>query len=289
MTGKIIDSSAPVALALILPIALVLVVLYTAWPFILLVIALIIGWKIWENYQWQKLSQKVNPFFNKLVRENQGCLTFTDLATEPDLDLSPRVAKQYLEKKAEEYGAQRQQIENKGTVYYFLTASALGSMFEDSEPPTNSDSEELTPQISKSSIADLEPSATQPLASEIAQLVDLETDRNVIGSGESEKLSHQSPDNLATSEEPDSEQKGSIASQYSSESSQPESTSEHSEQISDRSLIQAELAKRLALNSSTVGRRKSDPDFPEWSKSKDPESIAWKYVPETKVFVPADI
>ncbi|MEL7523868.1 MAG: hypothetical protein AAGJ80_19980, partial [Cyanobacteria bacterium J06553_1] len=55
-----------------------------------------------------------------------------------------------------------------------------------------------------------------------------------------------------------------------------------------QSLIQAELAKRLDLNSSTVGRRKSDPDFPLWSMSKDPEGIAWKYDPDTKLYV-ADV
>jgi hypothetical protein len=37
-----------------------------------------------------------------------------------------------------------------------------------------------------------------------------------------------------------------------------------------------------------VGRRKSGPDFPEWSQSKDPEGIAWKYVSETQMFVPVD-
>ena len=293
MTGKIIDSGAPVALALIVPIALVLVVLYTAWPFILLVIALMIGWKIWENYQWQKLSQKVNPFFNQLVKENQGCLTQTDLSIKANL--SPAVAKQFLEKKSEEYGAQRQHFNNKGTVYYFLTASAIGSMFEDSETLTNSESEELKLQTSKSSKFDLEES--QPLASEIAQLVNLESDPNFTKEQESQQFSHQSVDNLAASEKLDPEQKESIASQYSSvsdldsssESSEPESSSENFARITHQSLIQAELAKRLALNSSTVGRRKSDPDFPEWSKSKDPESIAWKYVPNTKMFVPVDI
>jgi hypothetical protein len=58
--------------------------------------------------------------------------------------------------------------------------------------------------------------------------------------------------------------------------------------IPENALIQAELAKRLDLNSSTVGRRKSDPDFPEWSQSKDPEGKAWAYVPETKLFIPVE-
>jgi hypothetical protein len=52
------------------------------------------------------------------------------------------------------------------------------------------------------------------------------------------------------------------------------------------SLIQLELARRLDVHSSTVGKRKSDPDFSEWSKSKDPEGIAWKYSRKSKMFNP---
>jgi hypothetical protein len=55
-----------------------------------------------------------------------------------------------------------------------------------------------------------------------------------------------------------------------------------------QSLIQAELAKRLDVHSSTVGKRKSDPDFSEWSQSRDPEGMAWVYSAETKEFVPVE-
>ena len=54
------------------------------------------------------------------------------------------------------------------------------------------------------------------------------------------------------------------------------------------SLIQVDLAKRLDTTPSTVGRRKTDPSFPEWSQSKDPEGIAWKYLRKSRVFVPVD-
>jgi hypothetical protein len=59
-------------------------------------------------------------------------------------------------------------------------------------------------------------------------------------------------------------------------------------QQDSQSLIQAELAKRLDVHSSTVGKRKSDPDFSEWSQSRDPEGIAWKYSPENKEFLPLE-
>ncbi|SRR5579883_1189883 len=54
------------------------------------------------------------------------------------------------------------------------------------------------------------------------------------------------------------------------------------------SLIQSELAKRLNVYSSTVYKRRDDPDFPEWSRSKDPDGIAWTYSKKTKEFFPRD-
>jgi hypothetical protein len=60
------------------------------------------------------------------------------------------------------------------------------------------------------------------------------------------------------------------------------------EQKASQSLIQAELAKRLDVHSSTVGKRKSDPDFAEWSQSRDPEGIAWEYSSDTKEFFPVE-
>lgn len=48
-------------------------------------------------------------------------------------------------------------------------------------------------------------------------------------------------------------------------------------------LNQADLAKRLNSNPSTLGRhqKKGDEHFSQWSKAKDPEKLAWKYS-ETK-------
>ncbi len=281
MTGKIIDSGAPVALVLILPIALVLVVLFTAWPVLLLLIALGIGWKIWDNYQWQKLSQKVNPCFYQLIKDNQGCLTPMDLSLKANLN--GRVAKQFLERKSEEYGGQRQEIEEKGTVYYFLTAGALGSIFEDSEPLTEQESEELAPQTTHqlaTSTSKVAQQLHQSSASEIAQLGELEETNSL--------------ENQVKVEEALTSSEGDLAKEAVEESLTSPQDSFGQVSVLDKqekahlSLIQAELAKRLDVNSSTVGRRKSDPDFAEWSKSKDPEAIAWKYMPDTKVFVSID-
>jgi hypothetical protein len=54
------------------------------------------------------------------------------------------------------------------------------------------------------------------------------------------------------------------------------------------SLIQSELAKRLNVYSSTVYKRRNDPEFAEWSRSKDPDGIAWSYSEKTKEFFPLE-
>ncbi len=54
------------------------------------------------------------------------------------------------------------------------------------------------------------------------------------------------------------------------------------------SLIQSELAKRLNVYSSTVYKRRNDPDFNEWSRNRDPDGIAWVYSPRSKEFFPED-
>ncbi|NER31772.1 MAG: hypothetical protein F6J89_30220, partial [Symploca sp. SIO1C4] len=111
MTGKVIDSSANRILILILPIAFLIVVLVKAWPFLLALLLISISWIVWQQYQWKQWSQKVNPFFNQLIKENQGCLTPLDLSVKANL--SGAAAKRYLEKRAEEFGAQRRVYEDK--------------------------------------------------------------------------------------------------------------------------------------------------------------------------------
>lgn len=52
------------------------------------------------------------------------------------------------------------------------------------------------------------------------------------------------------------------------------------------SLTQVELAKRLNVHPTTVSKWKTKPGFPEWSRDKDPEAIAWNYDTATKRFAP---
>lgn len=46
----------------------------------------------------------------------------------------------------------------------------------------------------------------------------------------------------------------------------------------------SQLARRLNISKSVVSRRKTKPDFKEWSKSKDPEGTTWSYDAERQIF-----
>ncbi|NEQ55322.1 MAG: hypothetical protein F6K11_35265 [Leptolyngbya sp. SIO3F4] len=52
------------------------------------------------------------------------------------------------------------------------------------------------------------------------------------------------------------------------------------------SLTQAELARRLSLSSSSVGRKKFSPDFAQWSQARDPQGWVWSYDVTQKRFHP---
>ena len=226
MTGKVLVNNTPGLLILIIPLAFVIVILYSAWPLLIALAVLAIALNVWQRYQWKQWSQKINPFFNELIRENQGCITAMDLSVKANLN--GRDAQNFLAKKAEEYGAQRKDYRDKGTVYYFLTASALGSIFADSEPIWELDNEG-------------ESSANKVAATTISS----------------------SSQNTASLPNTNTNQGLSSA------------------------LIQGELAQRLNVHTATVGKRKMNPDFPEWTQKKDPDGIAWQYIPEEKTFTPA--
>jgi hypothetical protein len=266
MTGKVLDNGSA-GLVLILPLAIAFVVLYKLWPFLLLLAALIIAFKIWQNYQWQKWCREINPYFNQLIKENRGYLTPVDLSVKANL--TARAAKVFLSRKSDEYGTQPKTLKDKGVVYYFPTASALGSILDDSEPEAINSYQLAAKESNRLSVRG------------IAQLAKQEQNQ---GNKETSKSVESSPVAQLTQEESAEE-----TATLEAESETRDSMTEEAISIdAGQSLIQAELAKRLDLNSSTVGRRKSDPDFEEWSQSKDPEGIAWRYESETKMFVAVD-
>ena len=251
MTGQVLDRNPNRILVLIIPVAFAIVIICQLWPVLLGLAISIISWKVWQNYQWRKWSEQVNPYFNNLVKENRGYLTPLDLSLKANL--SARAAKAFLERKSAEYGTSPTQVEDKGVVYYFPTASALGRIFDDSEPFGDFEEEDTLDDASQVS------SSTSSTAQE------------------SNTVSFKEITQLAKQEQ------------------QPESTTETSSTKTETvkkvdPINQAELAKRLDVNSSTVGRNKvkSEADFAMWSQSKDPEGIAWKYLEQSNEFVPLE-
>lgn len=232
MTGKVINSGATGFLVLIIPIALTAVVVATAWPILLALLLIIIIWQIAQQWRWQRFVKQVNPTFNQLIQENNGCLTPVDLAMKANIEGNQ--AKKFLEYKATEFSAKSREIPNQGQVYYFLTASAVQNFFEEPESLEEVEEEEETPVTSLSSAQQAR--ETNPISS------------------------------------PAEAQTATLTQQEEDASS----------------LIQAEMARRLNVHSSTVGRRKSDPDFSEWSRQRDPEHISWQYSPETNLFYPLE-
>lgn len=278
MTGKVIDSSPSSLLILIIPIAFLIVLLFKAWPALLALLIFSIILKLWQQYQWKRWSQKVNPYFNELIKENQGCLTPLDLSIKANLTGSD--ARRYLEKKVEEFGARRQVYEDKGTVYYFLTASALGSIFDESEPLLNLEGESLDTTDQGLMESPLMPETPTQSPSGFSDAQDRDDDQAIASS-------NFSTTEIASALEPMPQSDDSDPTALPDEES--DDLWEHSERQPDsKALIQAELAKRLDVHSSTVGKRKSDPDFSEWSQSRDPEGIAWEYSPITKEFLPME-
>jgi hypothetical protein len=54
-------------------------------------------------------------------------------------------------------------------------------------------------------------------------------------------------------------------------------------------LTQNQLAQRFNLSPTTISRKKASSDFVTWSKTKDPQGIAWNYSAATQRFYPEDL
>ena len=260
MTGKVIDSGANSILLVLLPLALMTIVLFVFWPVIVGIFIFALGYKIWQRYHFKQLSEQINPIFNQLIQAHQGCLTVVDLTTKTDLNA--KTARWYLEQKTLEYGAVKRLYENKGIVYYFLTANALGSIFDDSEPDDDID---LAPE-SNLSTSFSNPTTVVESVTNIPEASKSST-TTVIPLQAFPPVSSLSPIPNPTEE--------SLANSSTVEI-----------ETNNNAVTQSELAKRLEVHPSTVGKRKSEADFPLWSQSRDPDGLSWNYDEVSKLFIP---
>jgi hypothetical protein len=250
MSEKTIESSGKGFLVLLLPISFLIVFLISTWRILLAIALLVIGLNVWQRYQWQNWCQEVNPMFSLMIREGQGRITPMDLAIRGNF--SGTTAKRYLDTKASEFGANILSEDN-GEVYYFLTSVTLGSMLDSSEP---------LKELPDQQVARFAPAllvAPPPL--EQAEVLQVTTEEHLLQEVATDSV---------------------IPPQHQ------ETTIPLEEQFLFGSLIQSELAKRLSVYSSTVFKRRDDPDFPEWTRSRDPDGIAWKYSRKTREFFPLE-
>ena len=251
MSEKTIESYGKGFLVLILPISVGIIFFVNTWRIWIVLAALLIGLKLFQSYRWQQWCTKVNPTFHQLVESNQGRITPMDLAIKGNFPGAK--AKRYLDTKAGEFGARIIKIEDGNQVYHFITAKTLGSLLDSSEPEPE---EVLTPALmSATSMPILTAPEPQLEASHIANVTDETISEEV----------HTEPEHLTNEEKKPLEK-----------------------QLLFGSLIQSELAKRLGVYSSTVFKRRNDPQFSEWSRNRDPDGIAWTYSKETKEFFPVD-
>ena len=249
MSEKTIDSYGKGFLVLILPISVAIIFFVNTWRIWMVLVALLIGWKLFQSYRWQQWCTKVNPTFHQLVERNQGKITPIDLAIKGSF--SGTKAKRYLDTKAGEFGARIIKVEDGEQVYHFITAKTLSSLLDSSEPELEEISTPALKSTSTPILAALEP----PLEVSHTEHVQDETISEEIKAD---------PQHLQEEKQP------------------------LEKQLLFGSLIQSDLAKRLGVYSSTVFKRRNDPKFSEWSRNRDPDGIAWTYSKETKEFFPLD-
>lgn len=273
MNGKVIDSGANSIPLVLLPLAFIIIIVFVAWPLLIAIFLLALGLKIRNAIRLKQLSEEIDPYFNQLIQAHKGCLTVLDLTNKTEL--KAKTARWYLEQKAEEYGAVKRLYDDKGIVYYFLTASTLGSILDDSEPEDSNTDDKLNTTSSQSASS----SASISQASATVKVESV-----TVTSSETEVSPAVTVESVGVIPA-----KTEIPSPVETVSTSPSASDVPSELTSVEetiSLNQSDLAKRLEVHPSTIAKRKSDRDFGLWSQSRDPDGIPWQYVEDTKMFVP---
>jgi hypothetical protein len=323
--------SATGCMLVLIPAALTMSALFVAWPVILGVTLAIAGGNIWQSYEWTKTARSIDPVFQQLIIQNRGEISALDLSLRANVP--GKVSERYLVAKAGEFGTGRRQHPDRGQVYYFVSVSTLGQIFDDSEletpaimPATNPVAA-FEPKIAQPepilvSLSDNPVVATAALAMpleekttfppvvtstpvpEPSQLTEL-PDETAVESNhitqvpaetvvESNSLT-QVPDETAV----DSSQIAQMidetavaATDTVSKDLQQMPLAEVHADIPPTSplvlIIQSELAKRLDVHSSTIYKRRSEPNFTDWTRNRDPEGIAWGYEEATKEYYRID-
>jgi hypothetical protein len=299
--------SATGCMLVLIPVALTMSALFVAWPVILGVTLLIASGNIWQSYEWSKTARLIDPVFQELIIQNRGEISSLDLALKANVPGA--TSERYLVAKASEFGTGRRQHPERGQIYYFVTLSTLGRIFDDSELETPAIMPVTNP------IAAIEPTVTQPQPiSEVLLQSDVNSPVNDLAIAIPLETEATIPSVEASPPAPEtSSQPAESLIDTAIESSQPTELSDQTAVASTESvstdleqppaevhadlppptspvvlIIQSELAKRLDVHSSTIYKRRSEPNFTDWTRNRDPEGIAWGYAEATKEYYRID-
>lgn len=292
-------------LLVLIPAALTLSALFVAWPVILGMTLLIAGGNVWQSYEWSKTAQSIDPVFQQLIVQNRGEISPIDLSLKANI--SGKISQRYLAIRADEFGTGSRQHPDRGQVYYFVSISTLGTIFDDSEQelelpaiapattpvaifqtvatPVVAMAEELVSIETVPPIAKTIPIVTaivEPIVPPVMTLP-LESDQ---GLSNLRQLFDEEPTPTATlaSVEP------TVTEPVVENVVEPvvESAARSSPDTPMVTIIQSELAKRLDVHSSTIYKRRSEPDFTDWTRNRDPDGLAWGYAEAAKEYYRID-
>ena len=269
-------------LLILIPAALAMSALFVAWPFILGATLLAVGGNVWQSYEWSKTAHSINPVFQQLIVQNRGEITPIDLSV--SAKVSGATANRYLVAKASEFGTGSRQHPDRGQVYYFVSVSTLGRILDDSERELPELAPTKTPVIAAPlnlpphpvTEAAVTHPTPQPVVTEVAEIF-------VTPDPQPEQIAVEAASSELTN----------LRQLFDEESAQVKAAArvEPAPPVANRPLvtiIQSELAKRLDVHSSTVYKRRSEPNFTDWTRNRDPDGLAWAYTDETKEYYRVD-
>ena len=285
-------------LLILIPAALAMSALFVAWPLILGMTILIAGGNVWQGYEWSKTARSIDPVFQQLIIQNRGEITPLDLSL--NAKVSGAVSNRYLAAKASEFGTGSRQHPDGGQIYYFVSISTLGRIFDDSDEapmptimPATSPVVAFSPafipaqsqvEVLQSQLDPLANAASIPVMAPIPPLEPTPAATQL--ESPPAPLAVESP----LSQNLDEQATPSI-DLASSEADEPPIVAAPSlvpTEIPLVTIIQSELAKRLDVHASTVYKRRSEPNFTDWTRNRDPEGLAWGYLEATKEYYRID-
>jgi hypothetical protein len=211
--------------------------------------------------------------------------------------------------KADEFGTGSRQYADRGQVFYFISVSTLGDIFDDSE---REDVAAIMPATTPVVTAPVTLQQPVPVELQAVAAVEIAPTHLAVSTlsppPETPVIPPLSPE--ATSipipqPEPPVIQRpvsdlSNLARLLDEQSvSTPISTTVEPDTVTETpstppidkplvTILQSDLAKRLDVHSSTVYKRRSEPNFTDWTRNRDPDGLAWSYLEASKEYYRVD-